>query len=62
MLEVGAVRNRDTPAGGIAQAYYREVPANLVSAVQSALTPEMAALLDRFSLKHRVPGHILILE
>ena len=38
-------------AGGIAQAYYREMPENLVSFVRSKLTPEMLEVLDAFEEK-----------
>lgn len=38
-------------AGGIAQAYYREMPENLISFVRSKLTPEMLEVLDAFEEK-----------
>jgi ADP-ribosylglycohydrolase len=35
-------------AGGIAQAYYKEMPENIVSQVRQALTPDLREVVDRF--------------
>lgn len=41
-------------AGGIAQAYYKQVPETIVRKVQELLTPEMWELTQRFSERYRV--------
>ena len=35
-------------AGGIAQAYYKEIPGNIVSQVRQSLTPDLLKVVDRF--------------
>jgi ADP-ribosylglycohydrolase len=38
-------------AGGIAQAFYKKVPAEIVSGVRGKLSPDLLAVLDRFHAK-----------
>lgn len=41
-------------AGGIAQAYYKSVPSEIVSAVRDRLPPEFLSVIDEFNLKFNV--------
>ena len=36
-------------AGGIAQAYYKKIPAEITMAVREKLTPDLLAVLDQFN-------------
>jgi ADP-ribosylglycohydrolase len=41
-------------AGGIAQAFYRKIPADILAAVRTKLTPELLSVIDRFNAKYRL--------
>ena len=42
-------------AGGIAQAYYKSIPARIVAAVRGGLTPDLLAVVDSFNAKYGCP-------
>jgi ADP-ribosylglycohydrolase len=41
--------------GGIAQAYYRKIPENIVADVTNRLSPDLREVLDEFNTKYRCP-------
>lgn len=42
-------------AGGIAQAYYKEIPDEIVSKVRKRLPEEFLSIIDEFSIRYSVP-------
>jgi ADP-ribosylglycohydrolase len=41
--------------GGIAQAYYREIPENIVEDVTNRLSPDLREVLNEFNMKYKCP-------
>jgi ADP-ribosylglycohydrolase len=59
-LAISLAGDSDTQAciaGAVAEAYFGSVPTKIASEVQSRLTPEMIAILDRFRRTYPLPAY-----